>query len=70
MQPNGQGNAISIYVENSGNINWLPGEEHTENYSIILPKFIAKGQYSLKAKLVYKSPEGPEMCLLESTRKG
>jgi hypothetical protein len=56
--PEGSGKSFDIYMDNSGNKNWLPGIERSEIYSVKIPSGTKKGNYIMKFKLVEKNPDG------------
>jgi hypothetical protein len=48
-------NSFDLFLDDSGNKNWLPGINKIENYLIKIPPETTKGKYVLRFKLVEKN---------------
>ena len=44
-------NSFSVWVENSGNKNWIPEQQIRESYALTIPEDAISGEYNLKFKL-------------------
>ena len=51
------GNSFDLNINESGNINWLPGIAVTETYTVKIPSEVTSGKYLLKLKLVEKTTD-------------
>ncbi len=49
--------SFDLFLNDSGNINWLPGIKHEENYQVKIPFEVKKGDFILKFKLVDRTHE-------------
>jgi hypothetical protein len=50
-------NSFDLFLDDSGNKNWLPGINKVENYEVKIPSEVKKGDYLLKIKLLERTPE-------------
>jgi len=50
-------NSFDLLLENSGNMNWLPGKFQVEKYLFAIPSKTQKGRYKLMFKLVDQATE-------------
>ena len=48
-------NYFDLFLNDSGNKNWLPGIKKEENYKVNIPSEVKKGDYVLKFKLVERT---------------
>jgi hypothetical protein len=52
FEPEKSGSPFDLFIENSGNISWLPGKKQNEKYVFNIPPGTPKGRYKLGFKLV------------------
>ncbi len=49
--------SFDLFLDDSGNMNWLPGINKVENYKVRIPSKVKKGDFILKFKLLERTPE-------------
>lgn len=61
FEPEKSGSPFDLFIENSGNISWLPGKKQNEKYVFNIPPGTPKGRYKLGFKLVDMVNEEPRV---------